>query len=337
MKSFWLFRSNLLHNEYYHKYKDLETFEKNCHDFYLLLPLQLLKDNYFNEVIIWRLTKRPQEDIIFNLSKGGKYIQKWVLNFNESLLYPKPLITLFRGGFKEYDILTKHNPKFLGLKLYLGAGKRVIPQYGGIYNKILIESEKESHISNTIPFYKTANPNIFYPLNLERKYDICWPNNFTQLKYKGQEFFIKTVGVCPYLKKLKIVHIGNKPEIGKKLCKKYNVNNIKFIGLISRPKLNKILNQSKFGLVTSNLNDGCPRISTEILMSGTPLLIKDSTRLLNYYKQNGVIEFNNQNIFKKIKQGMKHYYKYSKEVLEVINNELSFKETCQKNIHHWIL
>ena len=68
MRRFWLFRSNLIPLEYYHEFKDLDTFEKNCHDYYMLLPLWLLQNNFFDEVTIWRLTKNPKEDIIFDVN-----------------------------------------------------------------------------------------------------------------------------------------------------------------------------------------------------------------------------------------------------------------------------
>lgn len=337
MRRFYLFRSDLRILEKYHQYKNLEDFKKFCWDYYLLQGIYFLENNYFDEVIIWRLQpKRHQSDIIFNIN-GKLFIQKWVNSLTEVFNYPQPSISFFRGGFKEYDFITKSNPKFFGVKLYLGASKRFIPQYGGKYNKILVESESElKKIPNSIPFYKTGNTEIFKNLNLEKKYDICWPNNFTQIKYKGQDFFISILKSCPYLKSLKIIHVGNSSEIGMRLCKKYNINNIKFKGMVDRVKLNKILNQSKFGLVTSNLNDGCPRISTEILISGTPLIIREHTRLLKYYKYKGVIEFNDKTINKRIKFSMKHFLKFSDEVLKISKEELSFHKLCKKNIDLWL-
>ena len=48
MRSFWLFRSDIKALEYYHEYKDLQTFKSKCHDYYLLLPLWLLENDYFD-------------------------------------------------------------------------------------------------------------------------------------------------------------------------------------------------------------------------------------------------------------------------------------------------
>jgi hypothetical protein len=95
------------------------------------------------------------------------------------------------------------------------------------------------------------------------------------------------------------------------------------------------LNRSKFGLNLSNLQDGCPRVSTEILMSGTPLIVSEETRLLKYYKQQGVMEVNQKNIVNRIKFAMDNYEILKDQVSYVIKNELSFDNICKKNIELW--
>ena len=335
MRRFYLFRTNLKSLEYYHAYTDLQTFENNCHDYYMLLPLWLLQNDYFDEVIIWRLTCNPKKDIIFDVN-GKKYIQRWVTNFDKTFDYPRPDISFWRGGFSEFDRVTNFQPKHFGLKLYLGAGRRQFPHYGGKYDYFLMEDERDFRDDyNCIPFYKTASPHIFHPIKSLKKWDICWPCNFEQIRYKGQEFFIQEISRNPILKTLKICHCGNKPEVGKAMAKKYGVNNIKFLGPLIRPELNKILNESKFGLNLSNLKDGCPRVSTEILMSGTPLIIRNQTRLLNFYKEHGVIVVDETNLTKKILTGLNEYNTYRKQVNLAIKNKISFDSICQKNIISW--
>jgi len=339
MKTFWLFRSNIKHLEYYHEYKNLKEFEAKCHDFYMLLPLWLLRNDYFDEAIIWRLTKRPRPDTVFDIN-GRRYSQKWIQDLSETLKYPKPTMSFFRGGFKIYDVVTKSNPDHFGLKLYLATGNRIYPQWGGKYD-IFLQEDKEDFRKDLkcLPFYKTASPQIFHPppynvvYNLD--YDLCWPCNFTQIRQKGQEFFIRTIGSSKYLKSLAIVHCGNRPEIGKQLCRKYGVKNIKFLGSLERTELSNILNRSRFGVCMSNKVDGCPRIATEILMSETPLIVRNKTRLLPYYKQKGVVEVTDQNIEGQIKQAMRPYNKYRSDVSIAIKNDLSFEKICQKNIELW--
>ena len=134
---------------------------------------------------------------------------------------------------------------------------------------------------------------------------------------------------------MKIVHCGNKPGVGKKICEKYGVKNIEFRGQVDRTTLNHILNFSKFGLCMSNRVDGCPRVATEILMSGTPLIVRDLTRLLDFYKKNGVIEVNEKNIAKKIEVGMRESDDYKRQVTYAIKHSISFDAVCKKNIYRW--
>jgi len=335
MRRFWLFRSDLTALEYYHDFKDLKTFKENCHDYYMLLPIWLLENDYFDEVIIWRLTKKSREDIVFDIN-GKKYIQKWVSDFAETFNFRSPDISFWRGGFQKYDAVTKIRPKHFGLKLYLGAGRRILPQWGGKYNVFLMEDERDFvKDKKCIPFYKTASSYIFHPIKCETKWDICWPCNFTQIKFKGQRDFIKMISQRPKLKEYSVVHCGNQPEKGKKLCREYGVDNIEFIGHVTRPELNEILNQSKFGLNLSNLLDGCPRVSTEILMSGTPLLISEYVRLLRYFKQCGVIEVSSSSIYSRLVKGMKNYNEVKDKILKAREAEFSFDIVCKKNIEIW--
>jgi hypothetical protein len=335
METLYIFRTNLKNLEYYHEYNDLKTFKDNCHDFYLLQGIYFLENNYFDRVVIWRLSDKPINDIKF-IVNGKEFIQRWVHNFKVVFSYLPADVTLFRGGFKEYDEITKKDPKFFGLKLYLAAGKRLTPQYNGLYNKILIEDERDKLDDNFIPFYKTTNPNIFKPLNLDKKYDLCIISNFTQLGYKGTDLIFNEISKNKFLKKLKICHVGNKSEIGINLCKKQNVNNIEFLGHKSRLEVNKILNESKFGIVNSNRTDGCPRVITEILTSGTPLFINYTTRVLSYYKRYGVVEFIDQNFTKKIIEGFNNYDKIK---MDLINNLDMFdmNKICEMNNKNWRL
>jgi len=218
MKSFWIFRTNLRQLEYYHSIRDLQTFKKECHDFYLLMGIWFLENNIVDEVIVWRLKpKGGTTDIEFVVNEK-KFIQKFVDDFSKCLSYPKPYITFWRGGFEEYDRLTSSRSDFFSPRsFYLAAGKRTIPLYGGKYDRVLVESESELQ-KGIWPFYKTGNPEIFKPLNLQKKYDMCWVCNFTQIKFKGQDFFIPAISKSNFLKTLSICHVGNNPEVGVKLC-----------------------------------------------------------------------------------------------------------------------
>lgn len=337
MRRFWLFRSDIKHLEYYHKYKDLSTFKEKCHDYYLLMPLWMIENDLCKEVVIWRLTKKPRPDIIFDID-GRFFIQRWVRDFSECLKYSSPDISFFRGGFKEYCRATILNPLHFGVKLYLGAGRRITPQYGGTYDYLLYEDERDiqkmQRTHKCLPFYKTASDKIFKPLEIDKIYDICWPANFAQIRHKGQEDFIRLIAKHK-LHDLKIVSCGNKPGVGRKLCKKYGLDNITFLGEVDRPTLNKVLNQSAFGINMSNQVDGCPRVSTEVLMSGTPLILRDSVRLLNYYKMNGVVPVNENNFAKKLKGVFLNYGTLALHLAKAIEGPLSFDTNNKKNLMVW--
>ena len=334
MRRLYIFRTNLKNLEYYHEYKDLETFKLKSHDYYLLMGIWFIENNEFDEVVVWRLSDKKLPEIIFDVN-GKKFIQRWVQNFNEVFRYKSSDISFFRGGFKEYCLITNSNEKFFGLKLYLAAGKRLSPQYGGIYDKILIESENDNINNHCIPFYKTANPNIFKNQNTPKEYDLCIVSNFTQLKYKGTDFIFSQIPTREYYQKLKICHIGNNPEVGEKLCKQYGVSNIDFLGKKDRVGVNEILNKSKFAIVASNKEDGCPRVITESLCSGTPLFLKEETRLLEYYKKYGVVPFDNQgNLFRAFVLGYENYNEI-KESLQKNMNRLSMDTICKMNLDLW--
>lgn len=333
-RRFYCFRTNLTGLESYHSITNLEEFKLKCWDFYLLMGIWFLENDKFDEVIVWRLSDKTIPDIIFNIN-GKQFIQKWVKNFTEVFKYGSADISFFRGGFPEYCQITNSNQDFFGLKLYLAAGKRLTPQYGGIYDKVLYEDERDNRGDKYIPFYKTTNPNIFKPLNLPKKYDLCIISNFTQLRYKGTDLIISQIPRFNSYKKLRICHVGNEPSVGIDLCKKAGVDNIEFLGKKTRPELSEIINQSKFGIVASNSQDGCPRVITEVLTTGTPLILKEETRVLDYYKKYGVIQFLNEGNFFRVMTQALDYYDSLKENLNNNLERYSMDTICKMNIDLW--
>ena len=338
MKIFCLFRSDLKIEEDYHSIKNLEVFKKECWDFYLLMCINLLENNVYDKVIVWRLLDTKKEDITFNIN-GKFFIQRWIQDPNEIFDFSEKIDTsFFRGGFKFYDELTKKNPDFFGKKLYLGSSKRVTPQYGGVYDKILVESDMDRILNvGSIPFYKTANPNIFKPLiDKQIHFDVCWIANFAQLRHKGHEYFIQQIEKSDNLRRLKIVHIGNNPDIGRHLCKENNVFNISFFGPKTRPEINEVLNMSKCGIVTSNEQDGCPRVITEILCSGTPILVRNKTRLLGYYSQDPRVcnIFPDEALDNCLVSTMYNWPAYKKWTIKNLEN-LTMVKICKLNVSLW--
>jgi len=337
----WIFRSNIRELEYYHKYKEINEFKTYCHDFYLLMGLWYIENGVFDEVIVWRLSPEVKykvyeeiDDIVFTI-KDRVFAQRFVTSFYKVFELPIPNISFFRGGFQEYCQVTKRQPGHFGNSLYLGAGRRVFPQYGGRYKKVLVESDEDLKHSLTGPFFKTTNNMIFYPIKInELKYDLCWICNFTQVNYKGQEYFIEQVSKSQYLKGLNIIHIGNEPKEGVAFCKRFGVSNINFLGYKTRPEINTFLNQSKLAIVTSDENDGSPRVITEILTACTPLLIREKTRVLEFYKEKGVVEFKDNELEDKARYAFSNIGLLRQQLLENLNN-ISLGQICNLNYKVW--
>lgn len=346
MKTLYLFRSNLRHLEYYHKYDNLKEFEKNCHDFYLLFPLELLKMGKFDKAIIWRLINKPKDDIVFkfknDLGKKVLFVQKFCYkSFNEAFALPRPDVTIFRGGFKEYDDVVNHISGFFGKTFYLGASRRLLPSYGGMYDVILYESELDlpKKINPMIKFkrfFKTANPKIFYPINKTPEFDMVWPWKYTSDQRKGEKFFLSAIRNHPGLQKLKVYHCGNEVKKVKKLFNSYGVNNIVCDDIKHYHDMNEVINNGICGLLTSGKEDGCPRLSTEILSCGVPLLIRNKTRILNYYDGHGNIKYVDANdLYAKF-----NFIKENRNVIvenmkKRLSNDLSIREICLMNIKEW--
>ena len=347
MKILYLFRSNLKNLEYYHSYNTIEDFEKYCHDFYLLMPLEFLKMGVFDKVYIWRLSDKKRPDIEFKVKneKGSKglFIQKFSLNkFKDVFKYDKPDVSIFRGGFKEYDNLINMNKSFFGKSFYLGASRRFHPSYGGIYDYILYESENDLYDNKKENykykrFFKTVNPKVFYPIKKnEILFDVVWPWKYTSDFRKGEKFLLESISKHDGLKQLRFFHCGNEPKKAERLFNKYGVKNIQCEGNYHYLKMVNILNNGFCGLVTSDKEDGCPRLSTEIISCGTPLVIRDKTRILEYYKGDGFLQYYDaESLYNQIIYSIKHYNEIRKKIINRLHNDLSLRKICEMNLKEW--
>jgi len=70
-------------------------------------------------------------------------------------------------------------------------------------------------------------------------------------------------------------------------------------------------------------------------MSGTPLLLRKSTRLLSYYKKSGLIIFDDKSIKNKIQHGMFKYDVYKEQAMENVQQKISAEKVCNMNLHIW--
>jgi hypothetical protein len=332
MRRFMLWRSDILDLEDYHRYIDITSFVRECWDIYLLMGISFLEQDLFDEVIICRLSDITRNDIVFNIGEK-KFIQRWFVDPYSVFDFPAPDYTLWRGGFKVYDELMNYNSDFFGRTIYLGASWRTVPQFGASYDTIVVEKEEHLQIAGTRPFYKTANQLIYHPMeNQEKIYDLCWIANFKQIKSKGQQYFLEEIAKSKFLRKLKILHIGNKEEIGIEMARNLGIRNIEFIGSQYRRDINKHLNMSKCSICTSNERDGSPRVMTEVICSGTPLILRSKASILDFYIKNFDVHiFDDENLESVVQNALKNCDK-KRNNLDI----MSIDNIAKMNYNIWI-
>jgi hypothetical protein len=118
----------------------------------------------------------------------------------------------------------------------------------------------------TTLFIKPAADNIFYPHDVEKKYDICFPANAAQ-DFKGHKFVYSTVP-----KSFSMLNLGNKPERYKR---PKNVDTKRVL----RTDMAKNISLCKVGIVAANSEiDSCPRVIPEMLACGLPIVVRKGTR-----------------------------------------------------------
>jgi len=233
-------------------------------DVWTLLFHELLDINDYGEVWYW----------------GGKrkhhftdnFVERWIPNFRNYNSSFVPDVIFCRGGFPQYHHILNKFPK--AYKIYYGAGKRYIPpiEYRK-YDLILQDSpaqlakcRKVCKSTPSILFIKPASDNLFYPLDVKKKYDVCFPANGSQARLKGHFFVFSTAP-----KDLKILNLGNRSDV-------FIPNNITSKRVI-KSQMNKHMQQCKIGIVTCEGKvDSCPRVIPEMLAAGLPILVLDSTR-----------------------------------------------------------
>lgn len=213
---------------------------------------------------------------------GGKRAHRFSENFTE-LWVPSfktyesnffaPDVIFCRGGFQEYHHVLKRFPN--AIKIYYGAGKRFLPQSGfSDYDIILQDSPQQLEISKakfpnalSTLYIKPAADNIFYPHEVEKKYDVCFPANGSQAALKGHKFVYDTVPAD-----LKVLNLGNPSKF------KVPENIISY--RVLRSEMAKNISMCKVGIVTVQSNvDSCPRVIPEMMACGLPIIVLDSVRL----------------------------------------------------------
>lgn len=240
-----------------------DTIEE-CDDMWSLLIFTMTGIEDQTELWYWGGTREKKF--------SNNFTERWVPSFETHKNKFIPDVIFCRGGFQEYHCVLKRFPG--AIKIYYGAGRRFLPQPGfSDYDIILQDSPEQVEVCKkkfpnalTTLFIKPAADNIFYPIECEKEYDVCFPANGAQ-NFKGHEFVYSTVP-----ENTKLLNLGNNPR------------NFKYSGNVTsyrvlRQDMAKNIVKCKVGIVAANSSiDSCPRVIPELLACGLPIVVLEGTR-----------------------------------------------------------
>ena len=244
-----------------------ETYYKSladCDDIYTLILAKMVENtDYKAQIWYW----------------GGKRIKQYnnnvkevrVSSFSRETIHFMPDIIIARGGFAEYDVVMERYPH--AFKIYYGAhAERFYPEGFCDYNVILVDSPEQKQICEQMfpnihceYLLKPAADNIIYAIEGNTKeYDICFPANGKQMKFKGHEFVYIT---SP--SQFKILNLGNP-------CKLHKPPHITQKRVL-RKNIAKEYAKCKVGIICCNKGlDSCPRVLPEMLACNIPVICTDT-------------------------------------------------------------
>jgi len=232
---------------------------EDCDDVWTQLLYTIVGKNNNGSVIYW----------------GGNRNHKFKNNFyeirvkclNDYKTNVNPDVIFARGGFSEYhSFLSRYKKSF---KIYYGAGKRFLPQKGFYdYNLILVDSKEQLLYAKqkfpNIPselLIKPAPDNIMFYNNSNKIFDICFPANGSQHKFKGHKFVFNSIP-----SEYKVLNLGNNSG----LVRPENIT----IKRVLRKNIAQEYNKCKIGIVCCENNiDSCPRVIPEMLSCGLPIVV----------------------------------------------------------------
>lgn len=200
------------------------------------------------------------------------FVERWIPSFDTYKSRFVPDVIFCRGGFPQYHSVLQRFPN--AIKIYYGAGRRFLPQSGfDDYDIILQDSVEQVKMcmskfpkSLTTLFIKPAPDNIFYPIESNKEYDVCFPANGRQA-FKGHSFVYSTVP-----EDLKVLNLGNNPNRFK------HPSNVTAYRVL-RPKMAENIAKCRVGIVTVESNiDSCPRVIPEMLACDIPIVVLDHVR-----------------------------------------------------------
>lgn len=190
------------------------------------------------------------------------FTEKWIKSFKDYKA-SEPDIIVARGGFKEYLPLLKRYPN--AKKVYYGANHGCVPKDGIKYDLIMCDSEKQVRKCrkrglNGKLFIKPASPQ-FYKWYISKTYDVGFSAIWPKDKRKNVSWVHKT---APH--DIKILQMGH----GVKSPSNFSVKNIRHENMCIA------INRCKVIIAPYTGVDSCPRIISEAIACGVPVVALDS-------------------------------------------------------------
>ena len=261
-----------------------------------------------------------------HLKVNNFFQERWVCSLKDTKISSMPDLIICRGGFPYYDDFVKRFPK--AKKIYYGAGKRFFPQTSYTnYDLFLVDSEtqlkkvKAKGKKNVKLLIKPA-ATLFKPMNIPKKYDICFMANASTSRIKRHELILKSFARSRY----SILNIGNTDKKFIRMAKELKVN-IEWAGWHLRKELPKLINQCRVGICCSTNYDSCPRVIPEYLACNVPVI---ATKNINFWhkkyinKNTGVLVDDN-----KLISGVDYCIAHKIKPYQYYNKNLSMKKAAR--------
>jgi glycosyltransferase involved in cell wall biosynthesis len=192
-------------------------------------------------------------------------------------------ILFVRGGLQWQSIVSLYRENNFKI-FYDGSSTGITPPKKYSVNVSLYDDPEDGrrHGGRSLEFIKFCDENIFRPLSLEKRYDVCLIGTLTPKK--GQLEFARIAE-----KTWRIAIVGDPTDKAYVRRIQEMLPQAEFFGEVSKARVNVILNQSKVAVIFSRKNDACPRVIVESLAAGTPVMIHRRNIGRKYVKPDGGI------------------------------------------------
>lgn len=221
---------------------------------------------------IWHYGAKRDNDIQYT----DRVKERWIPDMRKEDISHFDLIWA-RGGLPPYPevIIRAHKDTYC---IYYGAGKRFYPIPEKAYDLVLVDSKDQKIVIKTqrpnqriSTFIKPAADNIFRPVDIEKKYDVCIS---FQLASYTKRFDLALDAIMKG--GFSALVIGDVPKIIEKAFIK-DYKKIDFAGRHFRKYLPELYSQCRVGLATHSQLESCPRVIPEYLACNLPIIVTGDT------------------------------------------------------------